>query len=377
MNTGKRKININSLAAAVFTLVFLLPSSIPASPLSLEGRAVYSLGYDDNVREASESEEGDFLHRFILEGRTRLRCSDRVRISGILWNGAEFFHHEEEENRLQSKVTFLGSFRHSILDASLTGNLDTSYYFNQEIEIEADAGGEGEMERYYYLKPGAQLRLSRQLPWPVDLGLIGTYQYFDYHPWEDLDYHLFAYSLQGDYQVTGRWHLQLSAGQDRRWYASEAIALTESEDLDRADYHRRDTIHEVSLSGSYYNRFLLKPVYSFQVGDSNSYGLDYTNHRISLIFSCPVIRSTQVHLFTVIQVKRYSSVSENISWPEYLRILIADEEDDNLNSINFRIEHRFTRHLSLQFTFNRYSNEFSESRSFARNVYLLGLRWGN
>lgn len=353
-------------------LFALLALSLPsaAAPVSLAGRAVYSLGYDDNVREETESEEGDFLHRIIFEGRARILAGNQVRLSGTFWNGAEIFQHEDEGNQVKSKVTLQGLLQHPVLNADLKGNLDTSYYPNREIELEN--------ESYYYLKPGAQLKLSRESPWRnLEAGAIGTYQYFDYHPWDDLNYHLLAYSAQADARVSGGWRAQLSAGQDRRWYSSSAFRLDADGNLDRAWYHRRDTIHEISLSGSYYNAFLFKPVYSFQVGESNSYGLDYTNHRISLIFSSPLFRSTLIHLFAVVQVKRYSNVSENVSWPEYLRILIADEEDENLNSINVRIEHKFTRHLSLQLTFNRYSNEFSESRSFARNVYLLGLRWGN
>ncbi|MCX5866137.1 MAG: hypothetical protein NT009_01470 [Proteobacteria bacterium] len=349
---------------AGFLLVASLPLSAPSAfPADTEGRAVFSLGYNDNVRDTpSDLKKGDFLYRMILEGRTRVPLLPALAFSGTIWNGAEFLFVEKAENRLRQNLSLRVTHLNRFFTGDLKGTLENSFYPWKE--------------NYYYLKPGAQLELSRPLNPIFTVGISGNYQFFNYHPEDNLNYHLLSWAAQVRAQVSEELSPQLSGGQSWHWYGSLARVLNEDGNLVPGFKDRADAISEVSGSLSFSRKFLLKPAYSFQKGVSNAFGLSYINHRVSLTFSYPFPTKTLLHLFAVIQVKKYGGLGTYTIWAEDRRIILADEQDENLNAINVRVEQKMNKYLSLQLTYNRYSNEFSKSRPYSKNLILLGVRFG-
>ena len=352
---------------AGFLLAAALPlSAPPAFPADTEGRAVFSLGYDDNVYDVTPTllnpKKGDFLSRMILEGRTRFPLLPALAFSGTIWNGAEILFVKKTENRLRQNLSLRVTHLNRFFTGNLKGTLENSFYPWKE--------------NYYYLKPGAQLELSRPLNPIFIVGISSDYQFFTYHPEDNLNYHLLSWAAQVRAQVSEQWGPQLSGGQSWHWYGSPARVLDEDGNLKIGTEDRGDAISEISGSLSFSWKFLLKPAYSFQKGTSNGFGLSYTNHRVSLTFSYPFPTKTLLHFFTVMQVKKYGGLGAYTIWTEDRRIILADEQDENLNAINVRVEQKINKYFSLQLNYNRYSNEFSKSRPYSKNLFFLGVRFG-
>jgi hypothetical protein len=350
---------------AFFSLAFslLFFSSAPAFPADTEGRAVFNLGYDDNVYDdTSNQKKGGFLYRMVLEGRTLISLPQTLALSGSLWNGAEFFPQEESENRFRQKLSLRLGSENSFFAAFLKGTLESSFFPWKE--------------NYYYFKPGTEFSLARNLSSVFRASLTVNYQYFDYHPESDLSCQFLVYSGLIESRIREDLRAELSGAENRRWYEGQARRLDQQNYLDSADFARDDLVDEFSLALAYSPRWFLRTAYNFQKGTSNSYGLSFQTHRMSLTFSYPLPTKTIFHLFGVVQVKKYSGLGAYTIWTEDRRIILADEQDENLNAINIRVEQKVNKYLSLQLNYNRYSNEFSRSRPYSKNLFFLGVRFG-
>ncbi len=329
---------------------------------------MFSLGYDDNVYDdPSDLKKGDFLYRMVLEGRTLIPLPQTLALSGSLWNGAEFFTREESENRLRQKLSLRLGSENRFLAAFLKGTLESSFFPWKENYWK---------QSYYYFKPGTEFSLARNLSSVFRASLTVNYQYFDYHPDTDLSYQFLVYSGLIESRIREDLRTELSGAESRRWYEGRARRLDQDQNLDSAGFAREDLVDELTLALAYSPRWFLRGAYNFQKGTSNSYGLSFQTHRMSLTFSYPLPTKTIFHLFAVIQVKKYGGLGAYTIWTEDRRIILADEQDENLNAINIRVEQKINKYLSLQLTYNRYSNEFSKSRPYSKNLILLGVRFG-
>ncbi|MDD5223721.1 MAG: hypothetical protein PHE84_07005 [bacterium] len=358
------RISPESRLAFFFLAFFLLffPST-SAFPADTEGRAVFNLGYDDNVfDDTSNQKNGDFLYRIVLEGRTLISLPRTLALSGSLWNGAEFFTREESENRLRQKLNLRLGSENRFLTAFLKGTLETSFFPWKE--------------NYYYFKPGTEFSLVRNLSPVFRASLTVNYQYFGYHPESDLSYQFLVYSGLIESRIRDDLRAELSGAETRRWNKGEARRLDQQSNLVSAGFARDDLVDELSLALAYSPRYFLRAAYNFQKGTSNSYGLSFQTHRTSLTFSYPLPTKTILHLFGVVQVKKYTGLGTYTIWAEDRRIILADEQDENLNAISVRVEQKINKYLSLQLDYNRYSNEFSRSRPYSKNLFFLGVRCG-
>ena len=349
---------------AGFLLVTSLPLfAPPAFSADTEGRAVFSLGYDDNVYDdPSDLKKGDFLYRMVLEGRTLIPLPQTLALSGSLWNGAEFFTREESENRLRQKLSLRLGSENRFLAAFFKGTLENSFFPWKQ--------------NYYYFKPGTEFSLARNLSSVFRASLTVNYQYFDYHPDADLSYQFLVYSGLIESRIREDLRTELSGAESRRWYQGQARRLFQDTNLAPAGFAREDLVDELTVALACSPRWFLRGAYNFQKGTSNSYGLSFQTHRMSLTFSYPLPTKTIFYLFGVVQVKKYGGLGAYTIWAEDQRIILADEQDENLNAINVRVEQKINKYLSLQLTYNRYSNEFSSSRPYSKNLVLLGVRYG-
>ena len=131
---------------------------------------------------------------------------------------------------------------------------------------------------------------------------------------------------------------------------------------------RIDNLHELTMRVQY-NRWLVAKVsYTFQINDSNSYGDSYYNHRLMVALSKGIFQRTNLHLLGIFQ---FRDSSDPVLNPHSYDV---EEDDENLNSVTFKISQGILDWLALELKYSRYWYEYSSWRfDFQKNLYSLGI----
>ena len=344
-------------AAAAVLFCLILPGTVLAQ-VQLANSVSLSADYDDNVFNAADHPEDDFLLRLFYS----LDLDYPANKANLLYFryrlGAKKYLNLISEDALinlgQFGYEYRGFTRQSV-GAEVEAKLRNTRSTNDD-----------------YYKLIATGHWSYNFPMNFLLRLQGVYSQFDYRRYHYFDYWSQQYSLD----LRKYFGYEFSAGFDyalqNKQYPTKAYTNIGSKNtgqiLALSTRNRVDNEHDLTALAEYSGWLLAKFSYTFQINDSNSYGESYYNHRLVLALSKGIFKRTNVHLLGILQ---FAKSRDRVLLPHVFQI---EEEDEDLSSVAFKVSQGILDWLSIEAQYSRYWDQLGYGRPvFQKDLYSLGV----
>ncbi len=327
--------------------------------------------YDTNVFKRFGGSDKDSLLRLLLKSRGTLSFNKNWKMQ---WNyqggGKKYFDRDEQDLLIQYLQTpFIYTIPNRIrvlLTPELkyqeeANRVDTQNPTTQDINED-------------YLSLSTRLGIQFLLPARFIFQPFATYTYFRFEPNANYGFH----RERGGAIFTRRFWSHFNAGSEYTYQRQQFDGLS-----------RDDAEHEASAFIQYMNALVASVRYTFQKNDSAQNRFSFTNHRITVLLSVPIdfhqdsLESETddfeepllaFHFYGTFQIKDFPSVFDYTDEGE--RFLLTGAEDDNFNSLVFKLSIHPLPKTTLELKYTRHSNELSSQQdSFNRTLYYGGIRY--
>lgn len=355
-------------------LVFLIPSSIWAyTSETLQVRNTIQLGfeYDSNVLKTFSQSDGDGLLRVLFSNRGVWAFSPEGSLRwGYQGGGKKYFAMTEQDTLIQY-VEVSPTFRITpTFSVSLTPNFK---YQNESDSLDGPATAALDINEDYW-STNPQLSFFWNLPKGFGLGLAGEFTYFQFDPQQNYSF----FRERGSVSIRKSLYGPLNMAAQYA-YGKQQFEIG----------NREDREHEASTTFSYVSVPYASVRYTFQDVESSDAQFSNTNHRVTVVFSLPFGRreesedrlndednTSSLFAFHVIGTVQFRSFPSVFGFTEEgKRFLLTGTEDENFNSLLFKLSYHPIPRFVVEAKYTRYSNELSNQQdNFRRSLVYGGVR---
>ena len=352
------------LAACFFSssLFFSVLASTDYGFGSFENAFQIGVELDDNIFKTFRTGDSDGLLRLLIKTKREI-TTKRSRFNfGVQAGGKKYFTHPEQDTAIgQLDLSWLWQATDKV-QFKLSNETKGQFESNSTDAALSDINED-------YVANTTRLSVSYALVEKFRQSIYGKFNFFTFFGDLAIDYvqeHVgTTISRPIVDNLSGRVGYEFTAGQFPNSPAGD----------------REDTQHEVSVGLNYYGGLLASLGYAYQDNNSTQAFFSSTAHKVTALLSFAFASADRfrdeddvtIHLLGTIQIRQYPSVF--FSDEEGQRFLFSNSEDNNFNTLTFKITKRLYKTLSVEFKFSRYTNELSDREDpFERNLYLIGLR---